>query len=293
MWTGPHSSQAERAAELQPAEVGDGGAPADRRQGAVVAIAERPGRRLAGEPRAAARARHRRPAAWRRAPGRAAACRRCPAHARYRRCRRSRDDRARVRSGPTTTRPARSFSAPSQCAADEAATPAAQTMVAAASGSSPMVTPSASHCVTGVPSRTSTPSRSSDASAAALSFAGKRGSTRGPASTSTMRASRGSMLRKSWRSATRASSAMAPAISTPVGPPPITTKVSKRRRARARRSPRRFSKAVRMRRRIAGGVVDLLQAGRHAAPIRRGRNRRAARRSRPPACRRTARGPRA
>ena len=60
------------------------------------------------------------------------------------------------------TRPTRSFSAPSQVAADEAATPAAQMIVAAARRSSPIVTPSASQCVTGVPRRTSTPSLSSE-----------------------------------------------------------------------------------------------------------------------------------
>ena len=44
----------------------------------------------------------------------------------------------------------------------EAATPAAQIMVATAILSPPIVTPSASQCVTGVPRRTSTPSLSND-----------------------------------------------------------------------------------------------------------------------------------
>ena len=96
---------------------------------------------------------------------------------------------------------------------------------------------------------------------------GKAGSTRGPASTSTMRASRGSMLRKSWRSATRASSAMAPAISTPVGPPPITTKVRRRRRASGRVAASACSKAIRMRRRMSVASSIVLQAGRHALPF--------------------------
>ncbi len=69
-------------------------------------------------------------------------------------------------------------------------------MVAASSRSSPMMTPPSSHCVTGVPSRISTPSRSSDFRAASLSVGGKADSTRDPASTSTMRASRGSMSRE-------------------------------------------------------------------------------------------------
>ena len=46
--------------------------------------------------------------------------------------------------------------------ASEAATPAAQITVATAISSPPIVTPSASQCVTGVPRRTSTPSRSND-----------------------------------------------------------------------------------------------------------------------------------
>src|SRR3954462_4385147 len=45
-----------------------------------------------------------------------------------------------------------------------------------------------------------------------------------------MRAFVGSMFRKSRFSAKRASSAIDPASSTPVGPPPTSTKVSKRRR---------------------------------------------------------------
>ena len=65
-------------------------------------------------------------------------------------------------------------------------------MVAAASRSSPIVTPLASQCVTGVPSRTSTPQPLERRAAPRRSASrGKAGSTRGPASTSTMRASRG------------------------------------------------------------------------------------------------------
>src|SRR3546814_3948379 len=63
---------------------------------------------------------------------------------------------ATVRSGPTTTRPARSDAAPNQRAAGDAWTPAAQTMVLAERGLPPYTTPSAEHSVTGVPSTTST-----------------------------------------------------------------------------------------------------------------------------------------
>ena len=52
-----------------------------------------------------------------------------------------------------------------------------------------------------------------------------------PPSTRITRASMGSMARKSAASAWLASSATAPAISTPVGPPPTTTKVSSRWRS--------------------------------------------------------------
>ena len=55
---------------------------------------------------------------------------------------------------------------------------------------------------------------------------GEAGRTRGPASTRITRAVRGSMRRKSRASVCRAISANAPAISTPVGPPPTTTNVS-------------------------------------------------------------------
>ena len=70
------------------------------------------------------------------------------------------------RSGVTFTRPARSVSAPSQWPAGEAITPAAQMTVRASMRSAPIETPSASSAVTAVPSRTSTPSCSSDVFAA-------------------------------------------------------------------------------------------------------------------------------
>jgi len=58
---------------------------------------------------------------------------------------------------------------------------------------------------------------------------GYEDSTRGDPSTKRMRAWDGSMDRNSWESVSRAISARAPANSTPVGPPPTTTNVSRER----------------------------------------------------------------
>ena len=132
----------------------------------------------------------------------------------------------RVRSASTVTRPARSRSAPVSSASlparPDAVTPAAQTTARLAMRSAPpsrpsSVTPAASIPITVRPVRTVTPRRCSDRSAFADSEGGKLVSTRSAASTSRMRARRGSMVRKSRRSVSRASSAIWPAISTPVG----------------------------------------------------------------------------
>ena len=64
------------------------------------------------------------------------------------------------------------------------------------------------------------------ARASSASDCGKALSRRGAASTRRMRAIAGSMWRKSSTSAKRESSATAPASSTPVGPPPMITKLS-------------------------------------------------------------------
>src|SRR5688572_608441 len=132
------------------------------------------------------------------------------------------------RSGWTGTRPARSPSIPSQRAAGDARTPAAQTTVPARMTSSPMRMPSASQWVTACPSRTSTPMRARASAVYRESVCGKVASRRGPASTSSTRVCAGSMTRKSRASARRASSATAPASSTPVGPPPTIAIVSRR-----------------------------------------------------------------
>ena len=115
-------------------------------------------------------------------------------------------------------------------------------------------------------------------------------SRRGAASTRMMRAQRGSIERKSAASARLASSAMAPAISTPVGPPPITTKVSSRAPLvgvvlvlGALEGEQDAAAQI-------GRVVDGLQARARTPPSRRGRNRRAARRSRAPDSRRECAG---
>jgi len=61
-----------------------------------------------------------------------------------------------------------------------------------------------------------------------------------------IRALAGSMLRKSLANAFFASSAIAPAISTPVGPAPTTMKLSRPRRSSSSVSVSAFSKARRI-----------------------------------------------
>ena len=140
-----------------------------------------------------------------------------------------------VRSGSTVTRPARSTSAPAASpsipASPEARTPAAHTTVRAAIRS---LEPSGACSVTDSGSMPTTvrlsigvaPMRSSERAAFADSDSGNVVSRRSAVSTSSTRAPVGSIRRKSPRSVSRASSPIWPAISTPVGPPPTTTKVS-------------------------------------------------------------------
>ena len=267
MWTRPHSSQASGAVELEPAEVGDGGAPADGRHGAVVAIAERRRRGAAGEPRAqhardvgALLLGDRREAGQRLAVAHRAAWAVSPMT-------KISGWPGTTRSGPTMTRPARS------CLDAE---PSRGRRGRDAGGPDDgRGLPGARRRWrrrlrrTGRPACRAAPRHAAArASAARLRSASRErpAAARGPASTSTMRASRGSMVRKSWRSATWASSAMAPAISTPVGPPPITTKVRKRRRSSGVVGRFGVLEGGQDAAADAGGVVDLLQAGRHALP---------------------------
>jgi len=72
-----------------------------------------------------------------------------------------------------------------------------------------------------------------------------------------MRADCGTIARKSRVMELRASSAMAPAISTPVGPPPTTTNVSSARRSASLFSISARSNAVRIlaRTRVASSIV--------------------------------------
>ena len=142
-----------------------------------------------------------------------------------------------VRSLPTTTRPERSTSAPvasaSSFPSSLACTPAAHTlhweaMVSAVPSFCLRVTPSASTPVTKAFMRSSTPSFSRDLRALAPSFSPKGGSGADAPSTRTTRALVGSMLRNSPLRVLEASSRICPAISTPVGPAPTTTKVRRR-----------------------------------------------------------------
>ena len=131
------------------------------------------------------------------------------------------------------------------------------------------------------PGATSTP-RSDELGCAARVelFSSSVGRMRGPASTSTMRASRGSMCAEVGASAWREISAIAPASSTPVGPPPTIAKVSRSRRAAASGSRSAASKASRMRRRISRASSRVFRPGASGSQARRGRSRRGRRRRR-------------
>jgi hypothetical protein len=110
-----------------------------------------------------------------------------------------------------------------------------------------IVTPSASTPTTVLLVSTVTPSRSSDRAAFAESEGGNVVSTRSAVSTSRTLPARGSIARKSRRSVSRASSAICPAISTPVGPAPTTTNVSQAARRSRSGSSSAASNALRIR----------------------------------------------
>ncbi len=180
----------------------------------------------------------------------------------------------RLRSGSTFTRPARSHSAPVAAASmrpsGEAATPAAHTMhllaMRRAVPSGPLISrPSPSMRVTIASTCTFTPRCSSCSLARWLSFSGMACSTRGPPSSSSTSASAGTMRRNSPASVWRAISASVPAISTPVGPPPITTKVSRARRRTGSLSSSASSKASSTRRRISKASASVFRPGASAA----------------------------
>ena len=162
------------------------------------------------------------------------------------------------RSGATLTRPPLPAGTPSHRATGEASTPAHQMTFAASMRLPFATTPSLSIASIGVSSSTSTPIRSSERRAKTASFSGKPDSTRGPASTSRMCAVCGLMWRKSRDNVAWASSASAPAISTPVGPAPTRTKVSKRWRIAGSVTLSASSKASSTRRRInVASSIDL------------------------------------
>ena len=76
------------------------------------------------------------------------------------------------------------------------------------------------------------------------------------------------MWRNSCLSVCRAISAIVPAISTPVGPPPTMTNVSSMRRRSTSLSRSASSNAVSNRRRISRRVFDRFQAGCERLPFR-------------------------
>ncbi len=95
----------------------------------------------------------------------------------------------------------------------------------------------------------------------------KAGNMRGPASTSTTRESRVSIWRKSPRRFSCASSAMVPASSTPVGPPPMMTKVSSAWRSSGSLVRSARSKASSSRRRTVVASSSVFRPGREGLPL--------------------------
>ena len=142
---------------------------------------------------------------------------------------RARRDAARAVGSAPVARP----SAP---ASSEAITPAAQMTVRARDA---LASPSPRRCVTAARRcrrRSARQQRHAELLERPLGLAesdgGKAVSTRRPSRRAARAPVPGSIARKSRRSVSRAISAICPAISTPVGPAPTTTKVSQRRALR-------------------------------------------------------------
>ena len=161
-----------------------------------------------------------------------------------------------ARCSSTTTRPARSRGTPVRAASRAPSslprTPAAQTLAADGTrvvcpSAVRQVTESESTSVTIAFSTTSTPDRSSDRWVLRPRRGPNGGRTWSAPSIRMMRAAAGSMRRNCPRSVTRESSAIWPAISTPVGPAPTTTKVSSFCRSSGESATSAFSKAEKMR----------------------------------------------
>ena len=116
------------------------------------------------------------------------------------------------------------------------------------------VTPRASTSTTVRDSSGVTPILSSERSARADSDGGKLPSTRSAASTSTIRPVLGSAERKLPRRLSRASSAIWPAISTPVGPAPTTTNESQDPRSSGSGAISAASNALRIAERVTSAL---------------------------------------
>ena len=119
----------------------------------------------------------------------------------------------------------------------------------------------ASIAVTGESTWTVTPSDSSWRRALSLSDGGNVASRRGPASTRCTSAALGRARRNSRGSVWRAISASVPASSTPVGPPPITTKRNHCRRRSPSASRSAASNARSTRARIASASSSVFRPG--------------------------------
>ena len=177
-------------------------------------------------------------------------------------------------SGATTTRPARSVSAPVRAATrrpnELASTPAAHKIVSAAmrlvDPSGVMtVRPVPSRSVTRVRKRTSTPFERSRSWVSVDSAGWNDGRTRSAASSRMTRLVEGAMLRNSPRRVRLASSAICPAISTPVGPAPTTTNVSALATCAAVPASSARSKAVKIRPRSSRASSTVFMPGANSA----------------------------
>ena len=144
----------------------------------------------------------------------------------------------------TLTRPARSISTLNHFPACDGATPAVQMTVLLAMRSPATITPSLSIDSTAFPSITSTPNFLSRFRAARESPGANVPRGRWPASTRMIRADLGSTRRKSCFSVLSIMTAIALAISTPVGPAPTRTNVNRCRCNMGSSSASAISKAV-------------------------------------------------
>ena len=171
-----------------------------------------------------------------------------------------------VRSASTTMRPPLVSSTPSISASGLARTPAAHTTTPAGS-TVPSVrwtsrrVPSVVIRATPTPVLTSTPRRDRVRRARSLDFVDIAPSSRGAASTRTTRAARTSMVGKSLASTRVNSSIIAPAVSTPVGPPPHDDDVELAA-SDAGRIARRPLEALQHGEAQVEGVVEVLQRDR-------------------------------